>query len=424
MIEHADICRVWIGLDDTDNPDSGCTTATFDDLLSFISHIDCFEIIERRLVRLWPFAERRTRGNGALACVFNCSTISLPVLDDLLSNFFNQLITELNIDENSHTSPALLYSFKELDEDFYWEAVRHQVDINVRRSSLNEVKILSLANSDWGIIGASSAMAWQSSDSSTWELIAWRFPDNIGSKRKVTSSLVKEMEILHPETFVNRDPTADKGLIAPRTPCPVLYGIRGSTSEAVLMAHEWLQSKSDIEKCERYAIHRTNQLSDDHILGFSSATVLTKSIETKGAHSSIEVFSQGRNITLVAFKEGGDVNRLLRRLIPGDRINWLGLESPDGSIHLERLSIESSLPRIIGRPTCCNNKTMRSAGSNQPLRCLKCQKNAEKHWLFEEINLSGIGLVSGWVEPSPSQRRHLSKPLILGVPVSSEANIR
>jgi tRNA(Ile2)-agmatinylcytidine synthase len=190
------------------------------------------------------------------------------------------------------------------------------------------------------------------------------------------------------------------------------------------MAHEWLQSKSDIEKCERYAIHRTNQLSDDHILGFSSATVLTKSIETKGAHSSIEVFSQGRNITLVAFKEGGDVNRLLRRLIPGDRINWLGLEAPDGSIHLERLSIESSLPRIIGRPTCCNNKTMRSAGSNQPLRCLKCQKNAEKHWLFEEINLSGIGLVSGWVEPSPSQRRHLSKPLILGVPVSSEANIR
>ena len=69
----------------------------------------------------------------------------------------------------------------------------------------------------------------------------------------------------------------------------------------------------------------------------------------------------GDRKTLVAFKEGGDVNRLLRKLIPGDRINWLGLESPDGSIHLERLRIESSVPRILGRPICCNNKTMRSA---------------------------------------------------------------
>ena len=72
MAAHADSCRVWIGLDDTDNPDSGCTTATFDDLLKEISQIENVEIIERRLVRLWPFAERRTRGNGALACVIDC----------------------------------------------------------------------------------------------------------------------------------------------------------------------------------------------------------------------------------------------------------------------------------------------------------------------------------------------------------------
>lgn len=409
-------CHVWIGLDDTDNPDSGCTTATFDDLLKSISHIDDFEIIERRLVRLWPFAERRTRGNGALACLISCSKKSTSDLEILLSVFFDKLVLELNIVEDSLTSPALLYSYHELNEGFYWEAVRHKVDLKSRRNSLTPVKILSL-DSDWGLIGASSAMAWKSSESSTWELIAWRFSENIGSQRKVTSSVVKKMESLFPDTFVNRDPTADKGLIAPRTPCPVLYGIRGGTSQAVLSAHEWLQSNSDTEKCERYAIHRTNQLSDDHILGFSTATVLTKPVETKGAHSSLDVFTQGRNITLVAFKEGGDVNRLLRRLIPGDQINWVGLESPDGSIHLERLQIESSLPRITGRPTCCNNKTMRSAGANQPLRCLNCDKIVEKHWLFEDINLIGIELINGWVEPTASQRRHLSKPLLLGSPM-------
>lgn len=420
MITHPESCHVWIGLDDTDNPDSGCTTATFDDLLTKISQLDGVEIIERRLVRLWPFAERRTRGNGALACILKCYNSSISILEEFLSNFFKQLVIELNIEKNSLTSPALLYSFEQPDESLYWEAVRHKVDIKDRRNSLDKIKILSLVNSDWGLIGASSAMAWNPTEESTWELISWRFSDKIGSQRMITSDIVREMEILHPETFVNRDPTADKGLIAPRTPCPVLYGIRGSNPNAVLLAHEWLQNQSIVEKCERFAIHRTNQLSDDHIIGYSNATVLTKSKETKGAHSSLEVFSEGKNLTLVAFKEGGDVNRLLRKLIPGDRINWLGLESPDGSIHLERLSIDSSLPRITSRPICCNNKTMRSAGSNQSLRCLNCEKVMEKHWLFEDINLTGIKITNGWAEPTASQRRHLSKPLILGPPVSSK----
>ena len=420
MVTHPESCHVWIGLDDTDNPDSGCTTATFDDLLTKISQLDGVEIIERRLVRLWPFAERRTRGNGALACILKCYNSSISILEEFLSNFFKQLVIELNIEKNSLTSPALLYSFEKPDESLYWEAVRHKVDIKDRRNSLDKIKILSLVNSDWGLIGASSAMAWNPTEESTWELISWRFSDKIGSQRMITSDIVREMEILHPETFVNRDPTADKGLIAPRTPCPVLYGIRGSNPNAVLLAHEWLQNQSNVEKCERFAIHRTNQLSDDHIIGYSNATVLTKSTETKGAHSSLEVFSEGKNLTLVAFKEGGDVNRLLRKLIPGDRINWLGLESPDGSIHLERLSIDSSLPRITSRPICCNNKTMRSAGTNQSLRCLNCEKVMEKHWLFEDINLTGIKITNGWAEPTASQRRHLSKPLILGPPVSSK----
>ena len=66
-------------------------------------------------------------------------------------------------------------------------------------------------------------MAWKSNDESTWELISWRYPENIGHKREISSAIVKEMEINHPETFVNRDPTQEKGLIAPRT--HVLYSM-------------------------------------------------------------------------------------------------------------------------------------------------------------------------------------------------------
>ena len=410
--------RIWIGLDDTDTANYGCTTATFDDLINSISHLPDFQILERRLVRLWPFAERRTRGNGALSCIVECSSQSIPDFEKLLNSFFIELEDTLKLEGeiDPRTSPALIYSFEEINEDLYWEAVRQKVEISDRIEKLLDINKMTL-NSDWGLIGASSAMAWKPHDKSTWELIAWRYPNNIGKEREISSSIVKEMEIKHPETFVNRDPTKEKGLIAPRTPCPVLYGIRGSNPESVLSAHEWLQSNSDVEKCQRFAIHRTNQLSDDHVSGFSTSTVLTHPMETKGAHSCLEVTFRGGSKTLVAFKEGGDVNRLLRKLIPGDRINWLGLESPDGSIHLERLRVESSVPRVTGRPTCCNNKTMRSAGVNQPLRCIFCQRTTDKHWLFEDINLNGLELTNGWVEPSPSQRRHLSRPLSLGEPI-------
>ena len=116
-----DRTRIWIGLDDTDTPDSGCTTSTFDDLLKSTSHLNDFEIIERRLVRLWPFAERRTRGNGALSCIIECSTDSLPEFETAISSFFNELEDTLNSEGGNYslTSPALIYSFEELDEEMY-----------------------------------------------------------------------------------------------------------------------------------------------------------------------------------------------------------------------------------------------------------------------------------------------------------------
>ena len=54
----------WLGLDDTDSLAGGCTTAVFHDLLNGLP--DSTSIVTPRLVRLWPFAQRRTRGNAAL----------------------------------------------------------------------------------------------------------------------------------------------------------------------------------------------------------------------------------------------------------------------------------------------------------------------------------------------------------------------
>ena len=113
--------RIWIGLDDTDTANYGCTTATFDDLISSISHLPDFQILERRLVRLWPFAERRTRGNGALSCIVECSSQSIPDFEKLLNSFFIELEDNLKLEGeiDPRTSPALIYSFEEINEDLY-----------------------------------------------------------------------------------------------------------------------------------------------------------------------------------------------------------------------------------------------------------------------------------------------------------------
>ena len=73
------------------------------------------------------------------------------------------------------------------------------------------------------------------------------------------------MEGEHPLTFVNRDPTAGRGLIAPRTPCPVLYGIRGATTECVEQAHYWMQSRSDVEQSTRWAVHQPDVTEINHV---------------------------------------------------------------------------------------------------------------------------------------------------------------
>ena len=63
----------WIGLDDTDTLAGGCTTLVFHQLLEGLpSNI---AVSEARLVRLWPFAKKRTRGNAAMAA-------ELILLDD------------------------------------------------------------------------------------------------------------------------------------------------------------------------------------------------------------------------------------------------------------------------------------------------------------------------------------------------------
>ncbi len=407
-----------IGLDDTDHVEVGCTTKTMDDFLRYMAANLEVSIIERRLVRLWPFARRRTRGNGALGAIVDIDSSSFDEFVTASKVWFSKLTEMISTYPSTgiQPSPVLVISTDNVPEDWYWNAVRNEVDHKFMMDSALEYKCEVIhSQTFFGVVGACAAVSWNPDHYSSWELIAWRKEEAIGSPRKVSSKAVLRLEDNHKDTFLNRDPTKGKGMIAPRTPCPVLYGIRGYSETSVSNAHLWLQERSDVEESINYATHRTNQLSDDHIVSIKSGTVTNTAKETKGGHAHISVFSSGKSINLVAFNEGGLVNSLLRKLDPGDLVSWAGLESPDGSIHLERLRLDNASPRILSRPICCS-RTMRSAGKGQKLRCDKCGREERKIWLCSD-KLTHFGYKEGtWVEPSASNRRHLSKPLSLGNP--------
>lgn len=414
-----DKANFFIGLDDTDHLDLGCTTENFNDFLNYLDKKINFTLISRKLVRLWPFANRRTRGNAALSAVIKLNLDDEQKFYDISYDWFQLLLSNISSHPYSNfpASPVMIISKSKFPEQIYWDTVKGHVDLNYR---LNEIKKYDCkvyaGKSYWGVIGASAAISWFPCENHSYELIAWRKGSMIGKKRKIDLKTIIELDENFPETFVNRDPTKNRGLIAPRTPCPVLYGIRGKSPVILEKAHKWLQLKDNIEKSSDYAVHCTNQLSDDHVTP-SSGTVISKPLISQGAHSSVKVILDGELKTLVAFSQGGSVNLLLRSLRPGDIISWTGLYSPsDSSIHLEKLSISDAVPRIISRPICCNI-SMKSAGNNQNLRCKKCNSYTEKYWKGYIPIFTNIDMVANWTEPTPSNRRHLSKPLNLGLPL-------
>jgi len=409
---------VRIALDDTDHVDHACTTEHFQRLLSILQlSIDDFAVLERRLVRLWPFAPKRTRGNAALTAVCELGHGSLDDVNKICKKFIEDLALEIATgypSEGQRPDPCLLVSDVEFPEEWYWQAVRREVKLKTRLESLpDSAKIHSISPQPAGLIGASSAIAWNPSQGSTWELIAWRQPNRIRTNREVSQQSIIEMSERFTETFTNRDPTTGRGMIMPRTNCPVLYGVRGNSAQEVSDAHKFMQSRDDVETCEAWAIHRTNQVSDDHLLGYYSAVVSGLPNEVQGGHSSILVWDGEVGKTLVAFAESGPVNVLLRRTKPGDEVDWLGLKAPSGEIHLERLRVKSTVPRTGERPDCCG-KAMRSAGKGQGLRCTICGSIKEKSWKIESISFDGQS--GGWVEPTASNRRHLAMPLKRSLP--------
>ncbi len=401
--------RLWIGLDDTDHLDGGCTTWSMRQMMLELVRSNTLIVEEYRLVRLWPFAPYRTRGNAALAVKVNTNGNWDSSINSI-HRTFNEIVLDRIDDLGPDSSPVCVVAPKQPESAFHFRSVRGLVQAEEARAKLQSVSGIafhSTVRGDRGVIGAVAAIAWPAKNW-TWELTAWRSKNMIGSDRMVPDDAVESMRQQFPSTFLNRDPRQARSIIAPRTPCPVLYGIRSTDSDDLASAHQMLQNIEGVERSIDHVIHRTNQATDDHLICSYMGTVVSSEDVLRGGHSMREVWDGSQVCRVMAFREGGDVNEMLRRTNPGDVIEWYGLLSPDGSYHLERLRIVDPIPKLANRPSCSCGKTVKSSGSGQDLRCPDCGMTMPRRWIAVKR------AEEHWAQPPPSSRRHLSRPIELG----------
>ena len=388
----------WLGLDDTDSLNGGCTTEVLFQLLKDLPENVSFS--NPRLVRLWPFAQRRTRGNAAVAV--ELITEDEEGLITHLDEWWNQHIVSLKgeIGTSDHSErtqypadPGMVWSSEAMiDEAFYKSAVSSEIQ-------LSELPSVTRQWGGNGRIGATAAILWPATQC-TYEAIAWRKDGSEGPRQldEGALTLVEDLE----DTFLCRNPKLGTSLLAPRGNSPVLFGIRAWTKEGAQQALTILENGRNTEPSKGSLVFQTNQATDDHLGKPIEAVVHAKSILKKG-HVVLET-SEGQ---WMAFRQSHKVALLSQWLIEGDIILGNGLRDEKNVLHLELLHVKQSMTEQK-RPRCkvCN-KSMKSMGKNQGLRCKKCNQTSSRGW----VEVERYAPFEGWVQPPPSSRRHLSKPL-------------
>ena len=353
-----------------------------------------------RLVRLWPFAVQRTRGNAAVAV--ELKTDDEDGLLTFLDTYWNDVIAPLRgqIETSEHSSrqqypsdPGMVWFSETVDDlEFYRKGLRKEILIDE----------LPEADKSWGglgRIGATLALHWPAV-SKTYESIAWRMPDATGQRKldEEAAQLVDELE----GTFLCRDDRLQSSLLAPRGNSPVLFGIRTWQRDDSEHAVKILIDAPMTEPVSGWMVFETNQATNDH-LDHSIVDRVERIEVLRGGHTVIHASEQ----RFLAFKESDQIATISQQLQQGDVVECKGLLAPDQSIHVEFMRIHE-LVADKHRPACPTcNKSMTSMGKHQGLRCKKCGLKMDDCWIETPRRLP----VNQWIQPPASSRRHLAKPL-------------
>lgn len=390
-----------------------------------------------RLVRLNPNIPWKTRGNGAVCIRLGKGTGEKTPIGEIdgapLLSFESgeeepvpDAVERMEgiIESHAHfyeekTNPAFAVLKKRPDPSLYWKAVRSLVrleEVEEIASTLGECRKYKNGR---GLIGACSAISWSPEDR-TYEVITYREPPRWGTPREISVDSVKEMDRRTARTFNNYDYVNERVTIAPNSPCPVLFGIRGDSPAELIEAMRML----DTEPVHRWNLFLTNQGTDDHlseasILGIQAheSVILRGKVSREprdlaGGHVVFEIGCEEK-VECTAYEPTKQFRDVIRDLRQGDEVRVYGsVREQPRTINLEKMEVLSLTPKLekTANPKCPScGKSMKSIGKSSGYRCRRCGSRAEE----DAATVSEVerGIEIGFYEPPVCARRHLSKPL-------------
>lgn len=408
-----------VGIDDTDSRTLGmCTTYLGAELAGLLR--DAGAPVERTLlVRLNPAVEHKTRGNAAVAV--HCD-IEPATAHEIVDEVLDRAATE-----DDQTSPGAVVADCSPDgapepvAQFAVDAVQTHHELEDATALLEEAGYRSATRAGGrGRIGALAAVgAWTAFEEWTYECISYRERGRWGSERAVDhGSVFAAAETGYPTVWDTVDRVEETAVCVPRTPCPILHGIRGDDPDAVRSVAEQIESEAVADR----HLFVTNQGTDAHLQpgtietvrdGHSyrlSATVATAPETREGGHVFLDLEDGGEQLQAAAFEPTKRFRDRVRGLRVGDQITACG-EVSDGTLKLEKFALRERVDTERVTPDCPDcGRSMKSVGANAGYRCRDCATSAPGK-VEQPVERT---LELGWYEVPPVARRHIAKPLVRG----------
>jgi tRNA(Ile2)-agmatinylcytidine synthase len=404
---------LYVGMDDTDSKLGMCTTYLAAVLAERLSPFGIHGY--PRLIRLNPNIKYKTRGNAALCLVLENGPV------EEVEKAVVGAVEEYARFEAEDTNPGIVIHQGSVPDEvkaFALRVVRDVVEIEDAALLAERcgMRVRRFKNGR-GIIGALAAIGLDLYDH-TYELLAYRMPENYDKPRQLDNESVYRMDAAtYPDTWDNVDMRNKVIVFSPHTPDPVLYGIRGNDPDVLLKAQKMLES----EAVERSQIFITNQGTDMHLLKANISEtrndrsyilrgfVFLEPHAIEGGHVFFEIEQTGVSIECAAFEPTKNFREVVKKLVKGDEVRVYG-SVKDDTVNLEKLEVIKLAEQYKKMPPKCPacGRSMESVGKDKGYRCRKCGTRRASP-VYEKINRD---LELGLYEVPPSARRHLARQII------------
>lgn len=414
-----------IGLDDIDDPRGGCTTHFASQLVELLSKKSVEWLDYPNLIRLNPGIPFRTRGNGAVALRFKAQSAaiskSIPIIEQMIQDYADETYP--------NTNPGLVVITGKVSEEirkFSKQALWRTIPIKLAQRIVERYNLthFTFGNSR-GLVGALSAIGNTLDKDFTYEYLAYRRIEQSGKRGVNIESVIEMDRLMGDRVFSNLD-DANRIMIEPHGPDPVLYGIRGESAKDVIEAASHVKSTQSVE---RWMVFRTNQATGEHL----SNQVKIKDIRPYMAavvrgyvDQSPQIFEGGyvvfgikddtSRIDCAVYEPTRQFRDIAANLQKDDEVKVHASVRPESSTHgltlnLEGLEILYLAPDIqLQNPICPHcMKRMKSAGTRKGFKCPKCgfrDRDGKKVETPIERDIS-----TGLFLPPLSAQRHLTRPL-------------